>query len=730
LREFPDSSSFSTMAQSVSGDNGGTRGDGGGQLVRELEALSQALYKAGHAGGPHSRVVLPNAISSSSPQLGGRESMPDLLPGITALSHAQFTSRLQYLRPPVASKPNSSPPVHSSKVVEEIQRQGIESPRPLHTQQMQPRHSQGFEKHVPEMTNLPEWVEHNFGFSHKPEDPQTEKKKSVWTWKPFRAIAHIGQQKFCCLFTVHVHGIEQLPSSMNGLRLTIQFGRREDAIVQTAPAKVLQGAAEFEETLSVKSTVYGSKSGSQGMKYQAKQFILSLIAPDEDLVLGKTKLDLTRLLPKILDEDEDKQVTWTTSFKLMGEAQGGTLVVTFRCNILGNDASLLLSSSSQFGESPVLRAVGSFNSSPGGVHAADADFTSPATSESGAEYPGMEHLSLDDPSSTSPSRLENSALRGPMRSDAKASPVRSFSQSDQMLGPSTPGQSEADYSELGKVTDFENEEEDEPGFTIVDQGVEVGSLLDPVSARTYVDAGADKEEHVDGSYSVALEAQESAELGAHAKKGEHADAGNQTYQNTQIYREDFEIKILAQELENKEEARLMDDELEMQELLAALDGQEYFYDEQGYEPNSGLKVPEEMTDEELSASFLPGHTEPIDQPEHIRDRSKTAKADDEFNPVTGEFLDLLESEVEPGSVALASDSEPDSPRAVLLKQFEQEAMLEGGLGVETTVPHVPVLHSNNSEACQNFFNDMPINLSSEVQTLQRASHLDDIISPG
>ncbi|CAK9200247.1 unnamed protein product [Sphagnum troendelagicum] len=547
------------MAQSVSGDNGGTRGDGGGQLVRELEALSQALYKAGHAGGPHSRVVLPNAISSSSPQL--------------------------------------------------------------------------------------EWVEHNFGFSHKPEDPQTEKKKSVWTWKSFRAIAHIGQQKFCCLFTVHVHGIEQLPSSMNGLRLTTQFGQREDATVQTAPAKVLQGAAEFEETLSVKSTVYGSKSGTQGMKYQAKQFTLSLIAPDEGLVLGKNKLDLTRLLPKSLDEDEDKQVTWTTSFKLVGEGQGGTLVVTFGCNILGNDASLLSSSSSRFGESPVLRAVGSFNSSPGGVHAADADFTSPATSESGAEYPGMEHLSLDDPSSMSPSRLENSALRGPMRSDVKASPVRSFSQSDPMLGPSTPGQSEADYSEFGKVSDFENEEEDEPGFTIVDQGVEVGSLLDPVSARTYVDAGADKIEHVDGSYSVALEAQ--AELGAHAKKGEHADAGNQAYQNTQIYGEDFEVKILAQELENEEEARLMDDELEMQELLAALDVQEYFYDEQDYKPNN---------------------------------RSKTAKADDKFNPVTGEFLDLLESEGEPGSVALASDSEPDSPRAVLLKQFEQEAMLEGGLG--------------------------------------------------
>ncbi|CAM6003008.1 unnamed protein product [Sphagnum balticum] len=515
------------MAQSVSGDNGGTRGEGGGQLVRELEALSQALYKAGHAGGPHSRVVLPNAISSSSPQL---------------------------------------------------------------------------------------------------EDPQTEKKKSVWTWKSFRAIAHIGQQKFCCLFTVHVHGIEQLPSSMNGLRLTIQFGQREDATVQTAPAKVLQGAAEFEETLSVKSTVYGSKSGTQGMKYQAKQFTLSLIAPDEGLVLGKNKLDLTRLLPKSLDEDEDKQVTWTTSFKLVGEGQGGTLVVTFRCNILGNDASLLSSSSSRFGESPVLRAVGSFNSSPGGVHAADADFTSPATSESGAEYPGMEHLSLDDPSSMSPSRLENSALRGPLRSDVKASPVRSFSQSDPMLGPSTPGQSEADYSEFGKVSDFENEEEDEPGFTIVDQGVEVGSLLDPVSARTYVDAGADKE------------------------------------------------------LENEEEARLMDDELEMQELLAALDVQEYFYDEQDYKPNSGLKVPEEMTDEELFASFLPGHTEPIDQPKHITDRSKTAKADDKFNTVTGEFLDLLESEGEPGSVALASDSEPDSPRAVLLKQFEQEAMLEGGLG--------------------------------------------------
>ncbi|CAM6021551.1 unnamed protein product [Sphagnum balticum] len=578
------------MSQSVSGDNGGTRGDRGAQLVRELEALSQALYKAGHGGGSPSRDELSNAISPPSRQL--------------------------------------------------------------------------------------EWVKDNVEFSHKSENPPGEKKRSVWTWKPFQAIAHIGQQKFYYLFTVHVHGIAGLPSSMNGLRLTVQFGQRENTVVQTAPARVLQGAAEFEETVSLKCTVYGSKSGTQGMKYQPKQFSLSLIAPDDDLVLGKNKLDLTRLLPKGLDEDEEKQDTWTTSFKLMGEGQGGTLVVTFGYEILGNDASLL--SSSRFGELPVLQAVGSFNSSSGGLHVADADFTSPATSESGADYPGMEHLSLDDPSFMSPSTLKNNVLRGPTQSDMKASTVWLFSQSDPMLAPSTPGHSEADSSELKKVSDSDNEEEHEPEFAVVDQGFEMGSLLDPVSTQAYIYAEADKEEHANGVHSVALETED-------PKRGEHVDAGNQTYQNSRIYGEDSEIKILAQELENKE-ARLMDDEFEMQELLAALDGQEYSENEQNYEPNSGLKVLRDMTDEELSAPFLPGHTETVSQPECTTNRNKIAEADDEFDPVTGEFLDLLETEGEPISVALASDSDPDSPRVLLLKQFEKEAMLEGGLGVEITVP--------------------------------------------
>jgi hypothetical protein len=489
------------MAQSVSGDNGGARGDRGAQLVRELEALSQALYKAGHGGGSPSRDDLSNAILPPSRQLGRRESMPALLPGIAALSHAQLTSRLPYSRPPVPSKPNSSPSVNSSKVVEEIRRQGSESPQPLHIQQTRPWHSQGLEKHIPEMANLPEWVKDNVEFSHKSENPPGEKKRSVWTWKPFQAIAHIGQQKFYCLFTVHVHGIAGLPSSMNGLRLTVQFGQRENTVVQTAPSRVLQGAAEFEETVSLKCTVYGSKSGTQGMKYQPKQFSLSLIAPDDDLVLGKNKLDLTRLLPKGLDEDEEKQDTWTTSFKLMGEGQGGTLVVTFGYEILGNDASLLSSSSSRFGELP----GGSFNSSSGGLHVADADFTPPATSESGADYPGMEHLSLDDPSSMSPSRLKNNDLRGPTQSDMKASTVWSFSQSDPMLAPSTPGHSEADSSELKKVSDSDNEEEHEPEFAVVDQGFEMGSLLDPVSTQAYIYAEADKEEHADEVHSVALE---------------------------------------------------------------------------------------------------------------------------------------------------------------------------------------------------------------------------------
>lgn len=79
--------------------------------------------------------------------------------------------------------------------------------------------------------------------------------------------------------------------------------------------------------------------------------------------------------------------------------------------------------------------------------------------------------------------------------------------------------------------------------------------------------------------------------------------------------------------------------------------------------------------------------------------------DNEVDLVAGEFLHLLESGNNP--LGRFSDSEPDSPRARLLKQFEQEALLEGGFGPDLSVPEVPEL----------LLDDISVGASVNAQTL-------------
>lgn len=524
---------------------GGQRGHGEGQLLQELEALSQALYQAGHRKD-EGEVVLP-----SQKVLARRESMP-ARPVSEPIALGALL-RSPHPRPPVPGKGATPSPSSSSASADagknkpessrmEVGKGGSESPGRL-----QQWHSQGFEKNMPEVSNFSEWVEDSVDFSQKLEAP-AEKKKGLWGWRPFRAIAHMGQQKYNCLFTVHVHGIEGLPMTMNGLRLSVHFARKDDTGVQTMPSRVFQGYAEFQETLNLRCSLFGSKNNVKGIKWESKQFVLSVVAMDADeLVLGRHKLELTRLLPEYIEDDEEKQDTWTTSFKLTGKAQGATLIVTFGCEIQSKDSqSISATSSSRFGESPVLRAVRSFASSPNSGHATphrlnpDAQF-SPAMSESSADYPRMEHLSLDDGHHESPF----SPIKGnTIRSDSQTYPVedvkgRVFTQTECVLAPPTPGQSAEGPSEAMKNHRFvdqnesvnvdeeeeeqqEEEEEDyEMEFTVVEQGVELGVISDTVSSHGYPDLEAEDQsvqeeelaaESLDGS-SPPPQLQEEEEVG-------------------------------------------------------------------------------------------------------------------------------------------------------------------------------------------------------------------------
>ncbi|CAH8362352.1 unnamed protein product [Eruca vesicaria subsp. sativa] len=171
--------------------------------------------------------------------------------------------------------------------------------------------------------------------STKPE----KEKKSFWNW-PLRALSHVRNRRFNCCFFAQVHSIDGLPPIFQDLYLTVHWKRRDESLT-TRPAKVLNGRAEFkEDNLTHTCSVYGSRSGQHhSAKYEAKHFLLyaSLVgSPEVDL--GKHRMDLTRLLPLTLEELQDEKSTgkWSTTFQLSGKASGATLSVSFGYTVVGD----------------------------------------------------------------------------------------------------------------------------------------------------------------------------------------------------------------------------------------------------------------------------------------------------------------------------------------------------------------------------------------------------------
>lgn len=169
------------------------------------------------------------------------------------------------------------------------------------------------------------------------EDPSQKEKKSFWNWKSLKAISHIRHKRFNCCFSLQVHTIEELPSNFTDVSLCVHWKRRDEGMV-TRPAKVFQGIAEFEESLTHTCSVYGSRNGPHhSAKYEAKHFLLyASVFGAPDLDLGKHRVDLTRLLPLTLEELEEEKSTgsWTTSFKLSGKGKGATMHVSFGYSVI------------------------------------------------------------------------------------------------------------------------------------------------------------------------------------------------------------------------------------------------------------------------------------------------------------------------------------------------------------------------------------------------------------
>jgi N-terminal C2 in EEIG1 and EHBP1 proteins len=244
-------------------------------------------------------------------------------------------------------------------------------------------------------------------------------KKGIWNWKPMRALSHIRMHRLSCLFSVEVVAIQGLPTSMNGLRLAVSVRKKEtkDGAVQTMPARVLQGSADFEETLFIRCHVYCSGGAGTGkaLKLEERLFVLSILAIDApELDFGKKLVDLSSLVKESMEKlnAEGARVRqWNMKFPLIGKAKGGELVVKLGFQImedggvvLYNQAEKSVSSSSSSAYAR-MQSKSSFSVSSPKVSQSEPSFT-PTRDLSVVDLKGIDEFSLDGPGQEEPEPKE------------------------------------------------------------------------------------------------------------------------------------------------------------------------------------------------------------------------------------------------------------------------------------------------------------------------------------
>ncbi|KAK9740232.1 hypothetical protein RND81_03G021000 [Saponaria officinalis] len=247
----------------------------------------------------------------------------------------------------------------------------------------------------------------------------SNEKKGIWKWKPMRALSHIGMQKLSCLFSVEVVAAQGLPTSMNGLRLSVCVRKKEtkDGAVNTMPSRVSQGGADFEETLFVKCHVYctqTSGSASQQMKFEPRPFIVYVFAVDApELDFGRSSVDLSRLIQESMEKSAQgaRVRQWDTSFDLAGKASGGQLLLKLAFQIMEKDGgSGLFSQTEGIKPSKAKSTVSSTGrkhskssfSIPSPKLSSRMEVWTPSQAGTRADFQGIDHLSLDEPEPQKP----------------------------------------------------------------------------------------------------------------------------------------------------------------------------------------------------------------------------------------------------------------------------------------------------------------------------------------
>ncbi|KAJ7955940.1 protein PLASTID MOVEMENT IMPAIRED 1-RELATED 1 [Quillaja saponaria] len=550
------------------------------------------------------------------------------------------------------------------------------------------------------------------------EDPSRKDKKSIWNWRPLKALSHIRNRRFNCCFSLQVHSIEELPLRFDDASLCVYWKRR-DAVLVTRPAKVFKGIVEFDEKLTYTCSVYGSRSGPHhSAKYEAKHFLLyASVSSAPELDLGKHRVDLTRLLPLTLEELEEEQSPgkWTTSFRLSGKAKGAIMNVSFGYLVVGDNCSasannnnapsaLTLKQNTLSLKKPEKKS--SQGDGRSGIHHIES-LPSSSSKRSYASSQSVEAIKdLHEVLPVSRSELASSVdiLYQKLDEDNFSSPINFKPEYDGLTEDLQPMKPDScPLSDSGK----ENTEQCESNeFSVTDQGVELSSE-EPVKSEELMSETAD----VSSVHNVDT-------LGIDSGLQVSEDVMElQNVENDNISSKDDSV---ACECAHKDDDSWTK-ELLMQELESALNS---------------------VSDLEIVAMESPKEQNYMELKSE-RETNKIGKShslDDDTESVAIEFLNMLGIEHSP--FGLSSESEPESPREILLRKFEEEALaggfslfdfdvgdedeVEGGYNASTGSGLVDFMQSyKTSSLLQNVHEEHQVESQME-QTKTRAKMLEDL----
>lgn len=500
---------------------------------------------------------------------------------------------------------------------------------------------------------------------------------------------------------------------MNGLRLCVHMRKEEtkEGALQTMPSRVFQGIAEFEETLFMKCTLYGSKGSSNRMKFMSKVFIVSVIAPDaEELDFGKHQLDLAHLLAEDRKGILEKVKSWDVVLDLSGKAKGGKLIITFGYEVVDKDSSGFGIPSSRLQGSPSHRSSvhtsyslpNSAHGTPRTMHATAHNNYSPAVSDPGNDYNDLEHFNLDEPF---PKEGAND-VKGQQDVEPK---VKSGSQVDEGLAPPMLKKvvKNGDIDRNTENDDLDTEEDDtsskgEGEFVVVDQGMEFDdSVMNDGELGEH--AVVNDSDDLNPKIFEAIEKEQEAGREIHVKSMQDATYTAEGLESSlaerELYKDHKERSGNSQQRDKKETVTYQMVMQTLDSLLQGTSAKERAQEEILEEISDFTKKPAHGTAKShmMNTAYTRGMNKKPDtigtkdvrgMVEVAKDKGLLDNLDTEADLVAGEFLHMLELGDPMGQ---DSDTETDSPRARLLKQFEQETLLEGAFGLDANLPEVPEL---------------------------------------